>query len=224
MPRILPEVQFLSSHRSSRTFLVTLLLVLTSSMAHGQARCDCDVIVKQCRAEVSEIPSKSVGPRFLVRADTEHCAIVEWSVDGDKGQTTVWDDGEEVTRVTPRKPGGSIEVQSCRVCKDRLMDSAAHERQSLPETIAKKGCEKVTDEGHRVICSTGDVLTIYCKSDGSAQTFRLPAPVNPPPRPAPGMSQEEYQRVNRSAIERFQAWRSARLTWSSGVENACKGN
>jgi len=55
----------------------------------------------------------------LVAANTDSCAIVEWSVDGSNGMTTVWDDGEEVSRVSPRKSDGTIDVQSCRVCKDR---------------------------------------------------------------------------------------------------------
>jgi hypothetical protein len=102
--------------------------LLFAQGAYAQARCDCDVIVGQCQATVEEVPTRSPGARFKLQANTEQCAIVEWSVDGDRGQTTIWDDGEEVSRVSPRKPGGTVKVHSCRVCKDTLVS-----RQKAPD-------------------------------------------------------------------------------------------
>ena len=94
----------------------------TWDRASADARCDCESVVAQCRAQIEEVPTTSAGSRFRIKADTDHCAMVEWSADGNDGQTTVWDDGEEISRVAPRKPGGSLRVLSCRVCKDNLKD------------------------------------------------------------------------------------------------------
>jgi hypothetical protein len=105
--------------------VLAIAAIFGASAAHAQTRCDCSLTVGQCRGEVKEVPTKQPGARFHIQADTEQCAVVEWSVDSDKGQTTVWDDGEEVSRVSPRKPGGKIEVQSCRICKDRLKGERA---------------------------------------------------------------------------------------------------
>ena len=99
---------------------VALVWSALTSVGFTQSRCDCDEIVGQCTAQITELPTNSPGARFRITANTERCSIVEWSVDGDRGMTTVWDDGEDVSRVGPRKAGGTIKVHSCRVCKDRL--------------------------------------------------------------------------------------------------------
>jgi len=111
--------------KMSDTFLrsaASIGLLLLASAAQGESRCDCDVVVDQCRAQITEVPHTSVGSRFHVQADTDHCAIVEWTIDRVRGQTTVWDDGEDIDKVTERPQGGTIEVNSCRICKDNLKD------------------------------------------------------------------------------------------------------
>ena len=104
-------------------FAMVALLGITSIAVNAQSRCDCDQIVGSCRAQVTEMPKNGPGARFKIEANTSSCSIVEWSVDGDRGMTTIQDGGENVDRVSPRKPGGMIKVHSCRVCKDSLISA-----------------------------------------------------------------------------------------------------
>lgn len=144
--------------------------------AYGQARCDCDVVVDQCRAEISEIPTQAVGSRFLIRANTQQCAIVEWTIDGTRGQTTVWDDGEEIDKVGERT--GAIEVRSCRVCQDRLRGGSATAQPTAASLQNDSRCSRALEDRGRAFFCVGVPLsrTIICKADGRTSSFTMPDP------------------------------------------------
>jgi hypothetical protein len=197
--------------------IFALVLAMTAT---AESRCDCAHIVGQCKATVTELKTQSVGSKFHIQANTSQCAIVEWSVDGQRGETTIWDDGEDVSRVSPRKPGGEVEVGSCRVCRDQEF-SKTSPQESLSDKLSKMGCEKVTDDGASLVCAKGPDLTVYCKSDGSAhRALRLPDSVPAPPKPEQGMTREQYETVNRAAIDRYKAYLSQSKAHSASVMSA----
>jgi hypothetical protein len=100
------------------TLLIALLLPVKPASAD---RCDCSSNgwISGCSATI-----RRDGDGVQITSSSPQCSRVDWHL-GQSPQVSVFRGGKEWEFVPPQLSTSPISVESCRVCKDTLGDSAA---------------------------------------------------------------------------------------------------
>jgi TonB family protein len=112
----------------SSTVVTVFTVVLGSSAASAQYRCDCTSVVDTCTAEVA-----ARGSWLEIKTDHAQCVRVDYFVDGQPFVSVVVD-GEDREDWLARTANPKIMVQSCQVCRDN--GPAATVAAATPRTAA----------------------------------------------------------------------------------------